>query len=130
MLIANGDGTFIGGPLDVLVLLRDVNTGRFHACFAEEAPMPGPIGDVGALSFVRLKSKRHHTEGAATREEGERHVDELAAQILLQPENVSKEPVDWDGAPFVTLVENWRRGTPRPVSLAPSLCVGRAKAVR
>lgn len=117
MLISNGDRTFTGGPLNIIVLLRDVNTNRYHACFAEEMPMPGPVGAPDELTFVRLKSKMHHTGGAATLEEGRVHVRELAAQIQLYAENVSEEPEDWDGQAFTVLVANWRRSPIRTVKL-------------
>lgn len=117
MMLPDGDGTFTGGPLDAIVLLRDVRTGRFHACFAEEAAMPGPVGEPDALSFVRLRSRMHHTSGAETLEEGRAHVRELAAQIHILPANVSYEPEDWNGSPFTVIIANWRHGNLRKVCL-------------
>lgn len=110
MLIQNGDDTFTGGPLDVLCLLHDVNTGRFHACFLEERPFPGPVVPVEQLGTVRLVSKMHHTGGAASYEEGLVHLGELSSRICVLPENITRDPVKWDGQlGFVLLVPNWRR---------------------
>jgi len=110
MLINNGDGTFIGGPLDKLVILRNVQTGRFHVCFFEEAPFPGPRQEVSDAEIVRLKSKMHHTEGGASLEEAHKHFGEMRNKILMDDENYDLDPIPWDGQiPIVTVVPNWRR---------------------
>lgn len=109
MLIEQGDGTAIGGPLDVICLLQDVNTGRFHPCFIEEYPLPGPIKDSTAPGPVRLKSRMHHSAGADTLEGGLKLLEELTKMIFLEPGNVLREPVRWNGViGFVLVMDNWR----------------------
>src|SRR3990170_2995396 len=110
MLINNGDGTHTGGALDVLLILHDVTKNRYHAAFFTEAPMPGPIKDVEDVRAVRLQSRMHHTVGSDTLEGAIKHLNELATKILLPPENVWREPHEWDGELGVVLiVGNWRR---------------------
>lgn len=75
------EGKFSGGPFDVICIQHDVATGRYHAAFYEERPMPGP--DVGTPPVLRLKSKMHHTVGAETFDEALAHLDALAEQIEL-----------------------------------------------
>lgn len=109
MLLRHDDDTFTGGPLDVLCILKDINTGRFHAAFFEEKPMPGPVKPVHETEVVRLKSTMHHTEGSDTLEGALVHLNELSVQIQLPEENVWKDPIDWDGQPAVWLKPNWRK---------------------
>ena len=114
MLVSNGDGTYLGGPLDVICVLQDETTGLFHACFMEEHPMPGPVVPANEVTVVRLKSKMHHTTGAWTFEEGVEQARELAASIHLADENLMLDaPWEWDGAPaLVRIIPNWRTGQP------------------
>lgn len=110
MMIGNGDGTFTGGPLDVLLVLHDTKTGRFHPAFLEEKPMPGPVPEVADTHVVRLTSRMHHTEGFPTLEEGLKGLKELAEKIHLPPENTWEKPREWDGEyPITMLVDNWRK---------------------
>lgn len=116
MLINNGDGTFTAGPLDVLCILHNVKKGRFHAAFFEESPFPGPVPDVDDVKVVRLKSKAHHTEGAETLEGALEHLDDLAAQIQVPPENIWRKPRKWDGQiGIVWITDNWRVSGEPPV---------------
>jgi hypothetical protein len=109
MLIDKGDGTYTGGPLDALVILRNVATGRFHAAFLEERPMPGPVKPVDEVEVVRLASKMHHTAGADTVDGAREHLRDLALKIELPDGNVCEDPVDWDGRiAFAWPVRNWR----------------------
>lgn len=109
MLIAMNDGTYTGGPLDALMVLRNVETGRFHAAFFEEMPFPGPVIPVDRIEAVRLRSKMHHTEGAETFEQALVHLDDLAKKIILPESNIFRDaPRDWDGAPCIRVVLNWR----------------------
>ena len=109
MLFRNDDGTFTGGPLDVLCIFKNIHTGRYHAAFLEEKPMPGPVKSVADTQVVRLKSTMHHTEGSATLAGALIHLNELSIQIKLPEENVWKDPIDWDGNPAVLLKSNWRK---------------------
>lgn len=110
MLIENGDGTYTAGPLDVLCILHDETKGTFHPAFFEEAPMPGPVQDVRDLTFVRLKSKMHHTTGFPSHAEALANLTEsLAARIHVPAENVWSDPKNWDGdLAQVWVVCNWR----------------------
>ena len=109
MLIRNDDGTYIAGPLDALMILHHVGTGRYHAAFFEELALPGPIQDVDDVQIVRLRSNMHHTEGADTLTGACAHVDELKNKIDVHG-NVFRTPVGWDGDPVIILLRpNWRR---------------------
>lgn len=110
MLIANGDGTYTGGPLDVICVLVDVTTGRFHAAYFEERPMPGPIPGVTDDRPVRLMSKMHHTEGADTWAGALDHAHAMTETITLPTENVMlDEAWPWDGEQAtVRILPNWR----------------------
>lgn len=109
MLISNGDGTYTGGPLDVLCILHDETTGRYHAAFFEHKPMPGPRREVKDIEIVRLKSKGHHDEGAEDLDGANKHLDEFATVIKVSDENVQREPIPWDGIiGIVRIVPNWR----------------------
>jgi hypothetical protein len=116
MLIRNDDGTFTGGPLDVLLILCNVEEGTFHAAFLEEKPFPGPIGNVQETRTVRLKSKMHHTGGTTDFVEAQQHLEALRQQIDVPDENVVNRPVAWSGSPFVVMVPNWRVQPPVPLS--------------
>ena len=109
MIIDNGDGTYTAGPLDVWCVLRDMTTGRFHAAFFEEKPMPGPVPEVKDVTVVRLKSKLHHTEGAPDLAGALDHLDEMVAKIQVPEENVWREPREWDGQQGIVWLErNWK----------------------
>lgn len=110
MLIENGDGTYTGGPLDVWCIMHNVEADTYHAAFFEEKPMPGPRPSVEDTKIVRLKSKMHHTEGAPTLEGALKYLDEMTAKVQVPPENIWREPKDWDGEiGIVWVFPNWRR---------------------
>jgi hypothetical protein len=114
MRIRNDDGTIITGPFDVLLILQNEKTGRFHVCFAEEHPLPGPIEE--HPKFLRLKSSLVHTGGAATLDEAKVQLAELRKRLIVLDENVFPEPREWDGEPFSTLMTNWRKPAEPAVS--------------
>lgn len=110
MMMNNGDETFIAGSLDVLCILHNVNTNRYHAAFFEEHPFPGEIKPVEETDIVRLKSKMHHTGGSDTLDGALEHLKELSEKIIVPEENIKKEPIDWDGEIGITFVwNNWKR---------------------
>lgn len=110
MLIANSDGTFTAGPLDVLLILMDTARGTYHAAFLEESMFPGAILDVADTKLVRLKSKMHHTQGSTTFEGARVHLDELAKKIEVRDGNLCRDHVSpWNGSPFSAVVPNWVR---------------------
>jgi hypothetical protein len=109
-MIANGDGTYTAGPLDVLMILHDMRANTFHAAFFEEAPMPGPVQDVKDVRVVRLRSKMHHTAGASTLDAARVDLAEIAQKIQVPDSNIWRDhsPYPWDGQPGIVLfVENW-----------------------
>jgi hypothetical protein len=124
MLLDNGDKTFTAGSLDVICILKDVTTGRFHVAFFEEHPMPGPVTSVKDTKFVRLMSKYHHTEGADTIEGAKEQLKEMRAKFLIRDENVSEEPIDWNGElGIVWISPNWLNvegGTFQSVNMKPA----------
>lgn len=110
MMINNGNGTFTAGGLDMLCILHDVNTDRYHAAFFEEHPLPGEVKSIEETDIVRLKSKMHHTTGSDTLEGALEHLKELSEQIIVPEENIKKDPIDWDGEIGIVFVwNNWRK---------------------
>lgn len=120
MLILKGDGTYDGGPLDVILILGNVHTKKFHVALFEESPFPGPVPDIQNMKVVRLKSKMHHTGGATDWAEAQIQMDDLCAKIALPESNVLRSEVFvWDGELGITLLSNnWlsEGGKPRFVS--------------
>lgn len=109
MLLERNDGTFDGGSLDVICILHDVNKDRYHVAFFEEHPLPSqhdtPIED---LTFVRLKSKMHHTGGADTLEGAIGHLNDMKTKIHIPEKNIWLEPKEWDGElGIVWVVPRW-----------------------
>jgi hypothetical protein len=84
-MIQNEKGGYTLGPYDLLGIMRDTSTGRFHAAVWLENPLPG---DYEALSFVRLKNKFHHTAGSETYEGAVEHVAELRKKFDIADSNV------------------------------------------
>lgn len=110
MMMDNGNGTFTAGGLDVLCILHDVNTDRYHAAFFEEKPFPGEVKSIEETDIVRLQSKMHHTSGSDTLDGALEHLKELSEKIIVPEENIKKEPIDWDGELGITFVwNNWRK---------------------
>jgi len=111
MLIKDGD-KYHAGNFDVIGIMKDTSTGRFHACVWEEHFMPGPEQPE---TFVRLKSKMHHTAGADTYEGGLEHVRQLREQVVIAEENVWIKPeqvverdFDVQGYAEVVVVPRWK----------------------
>lgn len=110
MLAPNGNGTFLCGPLDVVCVLHDVNTGKYHAAFFEERPFPGPILPVSETKIVRLMSKMHRTDGADNISGALEHMSELAENLGVPEQNRWTDPREWDGEiGIVWLVPNWAK---------------------
>lgn len=95
MLIQNSDGTMTAGPKDIICILNDQSSGKYHAAFFEEAPLPGNPTDIG---FVRLKSKMHHTQGSDTLEGAKEHVKGMLEKIIVDDANVWSDVQPWDGS--------------------------------
>jgi hypothetical protein len=110
MLIPNKENTFVGGPADVICILK-LPTGRFHVAFFEEHPMPGPVKPIAELPFIKLKSNMHHTGGADTLEGAKQHLNELRTKIQLPDANVLDEiAIEVKDPILVWLVQNWTTG--------------------
>lgn len=109
MLMPKGDGTFMAGPFDVLCILHNRETGRFHPAFFEDHPFPGPRPEnPDDIKVIRLMSKMHHTEGATTFEGALVQLAQLVKQIDVLPTNIWLKPKAWDGnTGLVWVVNNW-----------------------
>lgn len=108
MLLQNENNTFETGCLDVICILHDETTDKYHAAFFQEAPMPGGYEVNENLSFVRLKSSMHHTGGSDTLEGALEHVNQLKNKIHVPDKNVWLEPKEWDGQiGIVWIVPRW-----------------------
>lgn len=111
MLMENADGTFTAGPADVICILQ-LPGGTFHAAFFEEKPLPGPIGPLTELEFIRLKSKMHHTQGTASLADSQAELDKLRSKISISDANVLRdEAIKVNDPVSVWLVQNWLRGS-------------------
>jgi hypothetical protein len=86
-----------GGSYDVICILHDIDNKRYHAAAFEDKPFAGSFDENEDRSFVRLKSKMHHTSGAETLEEALKHLEDLKAKVSVPEKNVWTDPVDWDG---------------------------------
>ena len=110
MMVVRKDGTIDVGPLDVVCILHDVNTGRYHSAFFEEYPLPGPVKPFNEVEIVRLKSKMHHETGSENLEGAFVHLHDLADKLNVYADNVWKDPIGWDGHPGVVItLPNWRK---------------------
>jgi hypothetical protein len=109
MLVSKGDGSFLAGPFDVLCILHNRETGRFHPAFFEDHPFPGPRPErFEDIKVIRLKSRMHHTEGATTLEGALRQLADLTKQISVPVTNIWLKPKAWDGdIGLVWVVDNW-----------------------
>lgn len=112
MLIATDNANvFNGGEADMICILK-LPGGRYHVAFYEENPMPGPVQPIRELSFVRLKSKMHHTAGAENLEEAQEHARQLREKIILPNSNVFiTEAIELEDPVSVWAVPNWTTGT-------------------
>lgn len=109
MLIPQGDGTYVMGPLDAIFIWRHVETGRFHPVIFEERPFPGPVQDVEEMAVVRLKSKAHHTVGYESLAEAQAGIAEMRQKLFVEDECVfADDPLEWDGTVESMIVPNWR----------------------
>jgi hypothetical protein len=89
MLIQTETG-FIGGLRDVILILHNTETGRYHVAFYQERPFPGGAADT--LEVVRLGAKLHHTTGVTTIEDALTEVERLSQKIKLPDANIWRRP--------------------------------------
>lgn len=110
MLLIEGN-KMIAGPLDIICILYNVATKRYHVAFLEEKPLPGKVLSVDETPLVRLKSRMHHTEGTETLEEALEEINGLTDKIKINTQNIWNKPLDWHGEiPIVLMKENWLLG--------------------
>lgn len=106
-----GGGAFIGGPLDFICILHGNQQGRYHPCFVEEKPLPGPVPSVEETDRVQVKSKMHHTQGFATFEEAVKDAQTgLVDKIELPEGNIALDraiPCNEQEMAFTMLLPNW-----------------------
>ena len=116
MYILNASGQKVtAGPLDLITIVLDAKTKRYHPYFLEWHPLPGQFdAEVKDVTAVRLRSKMHHTAGFETLAEAQDHLRrEIEEKIEIDPENVHIDEdrirvMDGINA-SVILVENWRK---------------------
>lgn len=109
MLMPNGDGTYTTGPYDLLAIVQNTNTGRYHAYFLEEKPLPSWDG---SDPVVRLKSKLHHTEGAVDFEGALVHLADMQKKFNIpnertwrEPKQIAQRDFEIEGYALVTFVD-------------------------
>lgn len=84
----------------IVAMLHNVRANRWHPIVYCESPLPGPVD---AAKPVRHKSKGHHTEGFATREEAIAGANQVADKIAKECSDTSKcrlaleEDIPWGG---------------------------------
>ncbi len=67
----------------VVLIQQLTQTGRYHATVLVESPMPGSIETLDKQTFLRWKSKMHHTTGAETLKKAQEEARETAAKLEL-----------------------------------------------
>jgi hypothetical protein len=84
----------------IVAMLRNVRANRWHPIVYYESPLPGPAD---TDKPVRHKSKGHHTEGFATREEAVASAKQLAEVVAKECSDTGKcrlaleEDIPWGG---------------------------------
>lgn len=88
----------------IIAMLHNTENDRWHPVVFEEKPLPGNNPDAP----VRHKSKMHHTEGFATRDEALVNCDELAGHLKNHAIGEIKVSVEkafpWDGEDIPAIV--------------------------
>ncbi len=111
MLVDNGDQTFTAGPLDLLVILKMQDTGRYHVCFAEEYLVPGYVSVIRDVTTMRILPRMVGSEGAATLAEAQVLLDDLRKHIKIGDRNVFRDGARLvDDPSFAVLTTNWLQG--------------------
>jgi hypothetical protein len=120
------DGTFQADPYDLLGIVRNTSTGRFHVTIWLESPLPSQgLASEDSDGLIRLKSMCHHTKGAATFEEALEHLKEMRKRFLFEDvcvwntrERLVTKDFGPNGSDFasVLMLSNWRKGAPQTVT--------------
>ena len=117
MFINTGD-KMAGQTGDVVLIIHDVATDRYHPYFFEEKSPPGPMQPIEKLEVLRLKSRMHHTTGFDTfKKAKESLINDAMMKVQLPEDNIYVDsPVPWDlskGEAIEWLCENWvKQGKP------------------
>lgn len=102
-MMQDDKGVLAWGPYDVLIVLRNKCTQRFHAAVLVEAEMI-----TGTPKFVRLRSKFHYSVGAAKIDLARQQLAGLVDRFHPPANNIATEPFPWDGDwPFYVITGNW-----------------------
>lgn len=104
----------ISGPLDVILIYRNVHTGTFHPAFYYAHAIPGVIVPE-EQDIVRLVSSKHHTDGFATLDEAQEFVrTQMQQMFVVSDRNVMLDPpLPWSGETGdVMTVPNWLKRGP------------------
>lgn len=114
MIISDGD-KHLAGLFDVLGIVQDSVTKKYHLYLWEEKPFPGPYNP--NPDIVRLKSKFHHAEGTDTLEETIERIEALRKNITIEDANVwttSEQVMTKDmsqGYAGVVVLPNWKKSS-------------------
>ncbi|MCK9596534.1 hypothetical protein M0R19_05080 [Candidatus Pacearchaeota archaeon] len=103
-MIIKDENKMFCGSYDVALIMHDITKNTYHATFFEEHPMPGPIDP--NPTFIRLKSKMHHTIGSPTFEGALVHLEELTKQLNIKEKNIFRKAFTWDGRLGITVLAN------------------------
>lgn len=118
------DGTLKADPFDLLGVVKDTSTGRYHMTLWLEHPLPSQgWANENSTGPIRLKSKLHHTAGAETFEGALEHLRELRKKLAIDDVCVWDSPdlcfarnfVE-DGFASVLMMGNWRKDPPTPAA--------------
>lgn len=98
--------------MQIVSMLRNQVTGRYHPILFYYAPPPSGDLDSGAR---RYRSKGHHTAGLGTRDEALVAAQALAQQTGAVPSLDSDIAWDGEGVPAMTLWFGAQEGLLRPM---------------
>lgn len=84
------------------MMLKNVTKGTWHPIMYAEKPLPGSLDSEAHNTIVRFKSKGHHTEGFASREEALASLDSLKDRMInhmfLSKVTIDVESdIEWSG---------------------------------
>lgn len=125
MLTVQSDGTVMAGEADVLCILHNAQTQRWHVAFFEEHPLPSQGGaSISELDSLRLKSRFTHTSGGETIDDAREHLADMRTKLIVDDRNVASKALPWDGElGIVWMVPNWRKAD-RPIDEVLATFVG------
>ena len=107
-----------GAVRQIILLLHDRETHRFHATLFQERENIPLVGVPCLRAFVFLESVRHHREGSAGLRAAQKQGRAMARSAkVAEAELWEGVVIDWDGrSPLVLAVRNWSADSGKPVS--------------